>query len=116
MISGIVEVEPIWRSLGIEKAEALPIFHAFAGADNIGKFSGFSKTQWFQQYMKADISLPIALLKLPGDGDITEKVKEELAKLISLKYCPSSIWLLQGHGWPDTACHYKSSSCATGHH
>ena len=40
MVSGTVEVGPIWRALGREKAAALPIFHAFTGADNIGRFSG----------------------------------------------------------------------------
>ena len=51
----IVDIEPIWRALGKEKAQALPIFHAFTGADNVGKFSGIGKTKWFQQYMKADV-------------------------------------------------------------
>ncbi len=50
MVSGAVNIEPIWTALGIDKAEALPIFHAFTGADTIGKFSsvveqnGFSNT------------------------------------------------------------------------
>ena len=30
--------------------------------------------------MKADINLPRALLKLPKDSDLTEEVKDELAK------------------------------------
>ncbi len=34
-----IRYEPIWRALGKEKAQALPIFHAFTGADNVGKFS-----------------------------------------------------------------------------
>jgi hypothetical protein len=89
MVTGVVNVEPIWRALGKEKAKALLIFHAFTG--NIGKFSGVSKTKWFQQYMKADINLPRALLKLPVDGNITEDVKEELAKFVCLKYCPKGV-------------------------
>ena len=36
MVSGMVDIEPIWRPLGKEKAEAFPIFHAFTGVDNIG--------------------------------------------------------------------------------
>ena len=43
----MVDIEPIWRALGKEKAQALPIFHTFTGADNIGKFSGIGKTKWF---------------------------------------------------------------------
>ena len=71
----------------------MTIFHAFTGADNIGKFSGVSKTKWFQQHMKADISLPRALLKLYQWTVIiiTEEVKEELAKFVCLKYCPKGV-------------------------
>ena len=43
MVSGTVDIEPIWRALGKKKAQALPIFHALTGADNIGKFSGIGK-------------------------------------------------------------------------
>ena len=91
MVSGAVNIEPIWTALGIDKAEALPIFHAFTGADTIGKFSSVSRTKWFQQYMKAEISLPRALLKLLLDGDIPEDVKEELAKFVCLKCCPKDV-------------------------
>ena len=44
MVSGMVDIEPIWSALDKEKAQALPIFHAFTGADNVGKLSGISKT------------------------------------------------------------------------
>ena len=76
IVSGMVDIEPIWRALGKEKERALPIFNAFTGADNIGKFSGIGKTKWFQQYMKADIDLPRALMKLPVEGDPTQEVKD----------------------------------------
>ena len=79
MVSGMEDIEPIWRALGKEKAQALPIFHAFTGADNVGKFLGIRKTKWFQQYMKADVDLPRALTKLPMDGDLTQEMKDELA-------------------------------------
>ena len=39
----MVDIEPIWRALGKEKAQALPIFHTFTEADNSGKFSGIGK-------------------------------------------------------------------------
>ena len=91
MVSGMVDVEPIWRALGEEKAQALSTFHAFTGADNIGKFSGIAKTRWFQQYMKADVNLPRALMKLPMEGDLTQEVKDELAKFVCLRYCPKGI-------------------------
>ena len=87
----MVDVEPIWRVLGEEKAQALSTFHAFTGADNIGKFSGIGKTRWFQQYMKVDVNLPRAFMKLPMEGDLTQEVKEELAKFVCLRYCPKGI-------------------------
>ena len=46
MVSGILNVQPIWRALGEEKARALPILH---GTDNVGKFSGISKLKWFMR-------------------------------------------------------------------
>ncbi len=91
MVSGIIHIQPIWRALGREKAQALPVFHAFTGTDNVGKFSGISKTKWFQQYMKADVGLPRALLKLPVEGDLTQEVKDELEKFVCLKYCPKGV-------------------------
>ena len=77
MVSGTVDIEPIWRALDKEKVQALPIFHAFTGADNVGKFSGIGKTKWFQQYMKAYVDLPRALMKLPVEGDLMQEVKDE---------------------------------------
>ena len=91
MISVIIDIQPMWRALGEEKARALPIFHAFTGTDNVGKFSGISKMKWFQQYMKADMDLPRALLKLPVEGDLAQEVKDELEKFVCLKYCPKGV-------------------------
>jgi len=53
MASWVVEIEPIWRAIGAEKANALPAFHAFTGADNTGRFSHIGKVTWLQVYMKA---------------------------------------------------------------
>ena len=47
MVSGIIDIQPIWRALDKEKVQALPMFHAFTGTDNVGKFSGRSKKKWF---------------------------------------------------------------------
>jgi len=74
MVLDVIDIQPIWRALGEEKAQALPIFHSFTGIDNVGKFSGISKMKWFQQYMKADMDLPKALLKLPVEGDLAQEV------------------------------------------
>ena len=51
MASGVVEIAPIWGALGEEKA--LHVFHAFTGADTVGRFFELGKTKWSQQYMKA---------------------------------------------------------------
>ena len=79
MVSGTVDIANL-ESYGQRKAQALTIFHAFTGVDNIGKLSGIGKTKWFQQYMKADIDLLRALMKLPVEGDLTQEVKDELEK------------------------------------
>ena len=79
MVSGMVEVGPIWRALGRDKATALPVFHAFTGADNVGRFSGVGKTKWFQHYINAERNIVKALMKLPEDDDLTQEVKDILA-------------------------------------
>ena len=38
MASGVMRLEPIWRSIGAERAKALPAFHALTDAVNTGKF------------------------------------------------------------------------------
>ena len=91
MVSGSIHIQPIWRTLGRQKAQALPVFHAFTGMDNVGKFSGVSKTKWLHKYMKADVGLPRELLKLPVEGDLTQEVKDELEKFVCLMYCPKGI-------------------------
>ena len=47
--------------------------------------------KWFQQYMKADMDLPRALLKLPVEGDLAQEVKDELEQFVCLKYCPKGV-------------------------
>ena len=93
MVSGIIDIQPIWRALGKEKAQALPMFHAFAGTDNVGKFSGISKMKWFQQYLKVDVDLPRALMKLPIAGELTQEATKELEKFVCLNYCPKGVWI-----------------------
>lgn len=90
MVSGMVNVEPILRALGKEKAQVLSTFHAFTEADNIGKFSGIGKKRWFQQYVKADVNLPRALTQIPV-GDLTQVVKDELAQFVCLRYCRKDV-------------------------
>ena len=91
MASGILEIGPIWSALGREKATALHVFHAFTGADNVGRFSGLGKTKWFQQYMRADKEVISALLKLTEEGDVTQDVRDVLSQFVCSLYCPKGI-------------------------
>ena len=75
MVSGVVDVGPIWNALGEKKAAALHVFHAFTGTDTVGRFSGLGKTKWFQQYMKTDDEVVAALTKLTEENDVTQDVK-----------------------------------------
>src|SRR6218665_3112622 len=54
MCSGVLVIDPIWRSIGPERATAFPAFHTFTGADNTGRFSRIGKATWLQLYMKAN--------------------------------------------------------------
>ena len=91
MVSGMVEVGPIWRAIGRDKATALPVFHAFTGAENVGRFSGVGKPKWFQHHIKAERNIVKALMKLPEDDDLTQEVKDILASSVCLAYCPKGI-------------------------
>ena len=91
MASGILEIGPIWSALGREKATALHVFHAFTGADNVGRFSRLGKTKWFQQYMRADKEVISALLKLTEEGDVTQDVRDVLSQFVCSLYCPKGI-------------------------
>lgn len=61
MVSGFVKVEPIWQALGAPRAKALPVFHAFTGANNVTRFSRIGKATWLQMYLKADDGIVTAL-------------------------------------------------------
>jgi len=74
MASGVVEIEPIWRAIGAERAKALPAFHAFTGADNTERFSRIGKATWLQVYMKADRDVISSLHMLSTETEVTEYV------------------------------------------
>ena len=82
MVSGTLEIESIWSALGRDKAAALLVFHAFTEADNVGRFSGLGKTNWFQHYMKVDRNIISALMKLTEEGDLMQEVKDALANFV----------------------------------
>ena len=71
MASGFVEIEPIWRDIGAERAKTLPAFHAFTGADNTGRFSRIGKATWLQVYTKADRDVISSLHMLSTEAEVT---------------------------------------------
>ena len=41
--------------------------------------------------MKADLDLPRAFMKLPMEGDLTQEVKDKLARFVCSRYCPKGV-------------------------
>ena len=76
MASGVIdmEVEPLWRALGQERAMAFTAFHAFTGADNTGMFSRIGKATWLQVYLKTDEEVINALQMLFDEAEVTEGI------------------------------------------
>ncbi len=79
MVSGVMEIEPIRRVIGAERAKALPAFHAFTGADNTGRFYRIGKATWLQAYMKATPDVISSLQMLSTEADVTETMLSTLA-------------------------------------
>ena len=63
----MVDIEPIWRALGKEKAQVLLYSMHLLEQTIFRKFSGIGKTKWFQ----ADVHLPRALMKPPMERDLS---------------------------------------------
>ena len=89
MASGVVEIEPIWRAIGAERAKALPAFHAFTGADNTERFSRIGKATWLQVYMKADRDVISSLHMLSTETEVTEYVGHSAWLASSVQRTPS---------------------------
>ena len=88
-----MEVEPIWRAIGAERAKALPAFHAFTGADNIGRFYRIGKATWLQVYMKADRDVISSLHMLSTETEVTETMLTTLASFVCAAYSPKGIYI-----------------------
>jgi len=59
-----VELKPIFQALGPIKTAALPLFHAFTGADNTGSFSGKGKVACWKAFNQADEDVLLAFVQL----------------------------------------------------
>ena len=91
MVSGVVEVNPIWAALGADRAKGLPAFHAFTGADNTGRFSRIGKTTWLNTYLETDNDVINALKKLSITSEVTEELLSTLARFVCAAYSPKGI-------------------------
>ena len=47
MVAGVIDVEPIARALGRQSVHALPVIHAFSGADS----DTVGKATWLKSFM-----------------------------------------------------------------
>lgn len=93
MASGNMQIEPIWRALGTERAKALLASHAFTGADNTGRFSRIGKATWLQVYMKADKDI-ISSLQMPSrEAEVSETMLATLASFVCAAYSPKGIFI-----------------------
>ena len=52
MLSGVIDVVPIARAHGRQRANTLPALHTFSGADTVGKFNQLGKAAWLNIFMK----------------------------------------------------------------
>ena len=109
MVSGTLEIAPIRNALGRDRSAALPVFHAFTGTDNVGRFSRIGKTKWFQQYMMIESDIISALIALTEQGDLTQEVKDSLANFVCMLYCPKGIYI---RSIPDLRLHLFSRHLA----
>uniref|UniRef100_UPI00358FF25F neurexin-1-like n=1 Tax=Myxine glutinosa TaxID=7769 RepID=UPI00358FF25F len=91
LVSGLVQVQPIWNNLGVEKAKALPAFHTFTGADNTGRFSRIGKTTWFEAFVRADSDVIQAMRMLGDAADVTADQMSNLARFVCAVYVPKGI-------------------------
>ncbi len=85
MVSGMVDIEPIWRALGRRKGPSFAYIPCIYWSWEV---------LWNRQnevYMKADVHLSRALMKLPMEGDLSQEVKDELAKFVCSRYCPKDV-------------------------
>ena len=74
LASGVQQIEPLWASLGPDRAKALPGLHAFSGADNTGRFARIGKPAWFKLFMEAEDEVIEALCTLCDEVDVSDDI------------------------------------------
>ena len=98
MASVVIAIQPLWTAIRVERAKALPAFHAFTGAGNTGRFSRIGKATWLQVYMKADGDVISALQMLSTEADVTETMLATLARFVCAAYSPIYIKTISTNG------------------
>ena len=91
MVSGVIDVEPIARALGRQRANILPALHAFSGADTVGKFNQLDKATWFKIFMKSGSGTIGDLEQLLIVNETSEQQLAMLASFVCDAYCPTCI-------------------------
>ena len=91
MASGVLQAQPIGTALGVNRAKALPNFHAFTVAYNTGRFSGMGKTTWFKICLKAESDIIHGFQILSENNKLTEYLISTLAYFVCAAYCPKGL-------------------------
>ena len=79
---------PIFQSLCLAKAAALPAFHALSGADNTGSFSGKGKLACWKVFSRADDDVITALANLGTTEHSDEDTIKKVEKFVCHLYQP----------------------------
>ena len=88
---GEIQLHPIYRALGPERAAALPAFHALSGADNTGCFSGKGKATCWKAFMEADDEITDCLSQLGITASIpSDDTMALIEKLVCQLYLPKT--------------------------
>ena len=91
MVSGVIDVEPIVRALGRQRANALPALHAFSGADTVGKFNQLGKAAWLNIFMKSGSNTIGVLEQVLIVNETSAQHIAMLGSFVCDAYCPKGI-------------------------
>ena len=80
----VISLGPIVNALGDEKAEALPGFHAFSGADITGRFAGKGKLTCWQAFSTCSMEAVVSAFAALGTS---EKLKAHTERAIETFVC-----------------------------
>ena len=83
------DVECAYNALGNEKSKALLGVHAFTGSDLTRRFSGFSKSTYFDTFLKSNSIVHEAFVSLGNNDDgLKEEIIDGLTKFVLDLYQP----------------------------